>query len=155
MVTRISSDPSPSNTNTYVEDAKDKLSSTFKKVQNSSCAQWTKETFEKIQRAVTPIFLGICAVGLFLSNSSLFVLGGIASVLFPDVTDSAIERIISIWRQMHWVFKTLVVLTAVTYALPISLALGALFAGAKVSLYLQNYDSTKPVPSEQTAPAGQ
>jgi len=151
--------PTPSATNstaetgstTYFENVQEHASSTWERVQSSKCARWTIDTFEKIQRVVTPIFLTICAIGLFLSNSSLFVLGVVASVASPKTTDITIERIVGIWRKLNWVFKTIVVLTSITFALPISLALGSFFAGAKLSLYLQDYDRAKDLSTSFTS----
>ena len=97
---------------------------------------------------------------LFLVNSSLFVLGAIVAVVVPDKMDYVLARIQRVWDGptadelkanpnakpgLNLLGKGIVCVVGV-FAWPISLAAGAFFVGASVSLQLQNYSQDAPVP---------
>jgi len=95
---------------------------------------------ERVQRAAIPVFQALCATVLFFANSSLFVLGVVVAALIPEIMQSAIDRIVTIWNELHWTLKVILPPVTLFLALPITLALGSLFAGAKISLLLQGYN---------------
>jgi len=94
------------------------------------------QTVEKIQEMALPILQFTVGTILFLTCSSLFVIGSITSAIFPEQLNSAIERITRIWQGQSFFFKATVI-AGIVIAWPISLALSSFFFGAYTSIYLQ------------------
>jgi len=108
------------------------------------------QTVEKIQEMALPVLQFSVGTILFLTNSSLFVLGAVAGAVFPEPLNSAIERINGIWQGQSMFFKATVI-TGVVIAWPISLALSSFFIGAYSSIYLQQQLEQKEKPDTQTS----
>jgi len=96
-----------------------------------------------------PILKTLGATILFLYNSSLFVIGGVAAALFPTHLQAAIERITSVWNRLEIPAQSLIFAAAV-FAWPISLAVSAFFVGAHISLYLQKSSTSHTEPTVPT-----
>lgn len=74
---------------------------------------------------------------LFLSNSSLFVLGAVVSVINKDIIDHSIAKIGNVWEKLSAPKRALVI-TAAVFAWPISLASAAFFVGGHLTSHLQD-----------------
>ena len=98
------------------------------------------ETAIKVLNASIPVLKTTAGALLFLSQSSMFVLGGLVGVLAPTFMDSSINRICHVWENLGLFEKTLFA-TGGIVAFPISMASVAFFVGGHCSLYLQSLKS--------------
>ena len=95
-----------------------------------------EECAEAISKVAMTIFTSTCVALLFLSNSSLFVVGMVTALLNPEMMDGALVRIQSTWERQSLSTKALLG-TAAFFGWPITLAVTALFAGGYFGLQMQ------------------
>lgn len=102
----------------------------------NTCVEGVYDTAKKIQDFAVPIIKGTVYTLLFLSNSSLFVLGAFTAVLAPDFMRGCLGRITSVWNSLDLASKSIVIAGA-AIGWPISFAVSAFVVGTHVSLMLQ------------------
>jgi hypothetical protein len=102
-----------------------------------NCKKSLSEMVHKTNSVAISVLKMIVSIVLFLSNSSLFVLGALTAALFPQQMRECIERIINVWNGLDFGGKALVI-SAGAIGWPISLAAFSFLLGAHTSLTLQN-----------------
>lgn len=99
---------------------------------------WPKvtETCKKTaQFSIKILKIGI-AFGLFCSNTTFFMLGAAAAVVFPDHMNAAMKRIERVWESLPKQGRFLI-FAPLPLAWPSYFVIAAPLVGAKVSLLLQ------------------
>jgi hypothetical protein len=107
----------------------------------SSVFRTTREKTIEVAKKIVPIAQQVMkAIGttlLFLTNSSLFVIGAVAASIFPDQMQEGINRISRVFgKERSWPQLAGIALAAVL-AWPIFLACASFFAGGNLALTLQ------------------
>ena len=111
-------------------------------------------TYQKVMAVVIPTLAAIAAFIAFLSNTSLFIIGGVAAILAPKEMSSAIKSITDIWNKQNHAGKAILI-TTLAIAWPVTMGLSSFFVGSAVSLWLQDRAKSTPDASEQPVIATQ
>jgi hypothetical protein len=90
---------------------------------------------KKVTAAVFPILYVASCLLLFTSQSSMFVIGGLVSVLEPNFMHTRIDRICQIWQSLSTISRAVAVAGGLI-AFPITTALASFFMGGSVILKL-------------------
>jgi len=85
---------------------------------------------------------------LFLSNSSVFVLGAVVGFAASNKMKEILDSGIRVWSDLKPLEKAAVA-AAGSIAWPITLAMSAFFSGAAVSLYLQERAKNRQIQAQQ------
>jgi hypothetical protein len=106
-----------------------------------TCEKWEQnlpilqETATKVANIAIPVINVGIGFLLFAAQSSMFVLGGLVSVLAPEFMQTSIDRIRLIWNDLSIGGKA-VSLIGGTVAFPITTAIAAFFVGGHFTLNL-------------------
>lgn len=82
------------------------------------------------------LYVGV-ALALFSTNTTFFLLGAAAAIVFPEQARSAVNRISDVWQSLPWPAQALL-LAPLPFAWPSYFVIAAPFVGADVCLRLQD-----------------
>lgn len=131
--------------------AKDYAGRRFQEIKASTLQfiEQNKATFLDAAREAEKIakitFIAVGALFLFLSNSSLFLVGAVCAYFAKDRTRSVLTDITNSWDKSPLAVKTILVAGGIL-AWPSVFAVGAFLLGGASALYL--IDKTTPQPQE-------
>jgi hypothetical protein len=98
------------------------------------------EAAEKIQKIIVPILQTIGVGILLASQSSMFAIGILVSIMNPKMIENSIRRISIIWEKQN-VFTRAIIVAAATVAWPISLAASAFFVAGNLGVIMVAEDA--------------
>ncbi len=104
---------------------------------------------KKVEEIAIPILRIAIGLLLFTSQSSMFVLGSLVSILNPDFMHTSIDRICLIWNGLSISGKVVAIAGGII-AFPITTAISSFFVGGAFALDLlqKAYSSQEQVASE-------
>jgi hypothetical protein len=123
----------------FVEHVKDGTHFACQKISSfyAVAKEKTIEVAKKIAPIALKIFYILANLGLFLTNSSLYVVGAIAASIFPKEMKAGIDRISKVFWQDRTVLELAGIGICAFIAWPIFLASTAFFAGGNLALSLK------------------
>lgn len=96
-----------------------------------------QELSQKVWSVAIMVMKAVIALILFATNTTFFMLGAAAAMVFPEQMRSAVDRISQVWNSLPGIFR-FGIFFPLPFAWPSYFVIAAPFVGAYVSLFSQD-----------------